>query len=215
LIDRRPLPDRPGLDGAPLERLDAARISAVTSALDDVPAPSEASLWTHEAVLEALLEDGPVLPLRFGVAYVSERALRDDLDDRGRELEAALEHVRGKVEIGVRVLDTSGGEHSVPAETGTGPGTRFLLERLQRRRDAAERAQPVRDGLAPLAVAERTSLLPQPDTLLSAAYLVDSGAVAAFELAAARIERSCDTIAVLCTGPWPPYNFAEPVPAPR
>ena len=209
LIARRPLPDRRGLEGAPLRRFDATWISAVTSGLDEMPAASEENLWTHESVLEALLQDGPVLPLRFGVAYASERELVRELDDRGSALGAALERVRGKVEVGVRVLDTGSHERSLPAETGPGPGTRYLLARLQRSRDAAERSQPIRDALAPLASAVRTRLLPQPDTLLSAAYLVDAGKVAAFEQAATGIESSCDSVAVLCTGPWPPYHFVD------
>ena len=210
LIEKRLLPDRCGLDGAPLTRVDADGISAVTSELGQAPTICEESLWEHESVLEALMQDGPVLPVRFGVVFESERELRHELDARSAQLAWALERVRGKVEIGVRVVPTAEPPSPAIADHPLGAGARYLHSRLQRKRDAAERSRPVHEALAPLAAATRARLLPQADTLSSAAFLVDAAAVAAFEREAARIERSSAGIAILCTGPWPPYNFVDP-----
>jgi hypothetical protein len=58
----------------------------------------------HERVLEAIMERGPVLPLRFGTELESEDELAAVLAERRDELARGLERVRGRVELGLRVL---------------------------------------------------------------------------------------------------------------
>jgi hypothetical protein len=45
--------------------------------------------------------------------------------------------------------------------------------------------------------------------LLRAAYLVDRDAVGGFTARVDALQREHPELAVLCTGPWPPYSFAE------
>ena len=44
---------------------------------------------------------------------------------------------------------------------------------------------------------------------LRAAYLVDRAHVDAFVAAVRALQREHAGLSVLCTGPWPPYSFAE------
>src|SRR5205807_2635684 len=57
------------------------------------------SLWDHEAVVEAVMQDGAVLPMRFGSVVDDVEAF---LASRRASLVAALSRVRGAVELGVR-----------------------------------------------------------------------------------------------------------------
>jgi hypothetical protein len=48
----------------------------------------------------------------------------------------------------------------------------------------------------------------QPGTLFAASYLVDVSRLPEFKERAAVLQRRAED-AVVCTGPWPPYNFVE------
>jgi hypothetical protein len=61
-------------------------------------------LWRHEEVVEALMEERDVLPVRFGTRLPDERELGLALAGRCEELRAALERVRGAVELAVRAV---------------------------------------------------------------------------------------------------------------
>jgi gas vesicle protein GvpL/GvpF len=198
------------LDGAPLASVAVRGLAAVVSehdALEDEP--TEEALWRHESVLEALMEDGPVLPVRFGVRFDDAESLRAELASRHEALRVALAHVRGRVELGVRLLEHAEEETTAPPDPSAGPGTRYLLERLERRRRAGRRAAPVRNELSRLAVAERARVLPRPHTLLAASYLVEASQVPAFRERTAALQRELPDVALVCTGPWPPYNFVD------
>jgi hypothetical protein len=173
--------------------------------------PSEETLWEHEDVLETLLEAGPVLPVRFGVRFANREALRAAVQPRSAELAAALSRLRDKVELSVRLLAREDGCRPVAAEleADAGPGARYLLERLEQRRDASRKLDTVRNRLAPRAVAERSHLLPRAGTLAAAAFLVEQTAVEGFRREAHGLERELDGVVLVCTGPWPPYNFVD------
>jgi hypothetical protein len=205
----------PGLDGAELVAVDCGDIVAVASEharlLDSEPA--EDALWEHERVLEALLEAGPVLPVRFGVRFADREALCAEVQSRGARLVTALEEVRGRVEVSVRLLARDDvPEPAREAAAVGGPGARYLLERLDERREAQGKLEAVRARLAPLAVAERSRLLPRPGTPATAAFLVERHLLGRFQREAGQLEREFEDVTLVCTGPWPPYNFVdEPV----
>lgn len=208
-----------GLGGEPLVPIACGEVVAVVSEharpLDSKP--REDALWEHEGVLETLLDSGSVLPVRFGVCFADREALRTEVQPRSAELAAALDRVRGKVELGVRLLarEPGGPPPAAEIDADAGAGARYLLGRLQVRRDAARSLDTVRSRLAPLAVAERSDLFPRPGTLAAAAFLVEQAAVEAFRREARNLERDLEGVALICTGPWPPYNFvAEPMKGP-
>ncbi|MDQ3850444.1 MAG: GvpL/GvpF family gas vesicle protein, partial [Actinomycetota bacterium] len=89
-----------GLDGAPLRIVTTDELAAVVSDGDDAPVRvSEGVLWAHERVVEDLMADRPVLPMRFGSALRDDDAVRAMLVTRGEELAAALRRVSGAVEL--------------------------------------------------------------------------------------------------------------------
>lgn len=211
LIENRAVPAAPGMCGVPTTVLECGELAAVVSEHEELDlAPTESSLWEHESVLEALMEEGPVLPVRFGVTFANPEAVRRELRSRHDALVGALERVRGRVEVGVRVLEQPS---TFPfrgrgGSTTGGPGERYLRERLERRRCANRLAARVRRELLPLAVEERSGRALAPGTLFASSYLVDASQVEAFRARAEGLQRRSGG-AVVCTGPWPPYNFAE------
>jgi hypothetical protein len=44
---------------------------------------------------------------------------------------------------------------------------------------------------------------------MSAAYLVERGVVPRFRAVVQRLQRDHADLALLCTGPWPPYSFVD------
>ena len=72
--------------------------SALPERLSDVTW-LEQKIRAHEQVLERVLEDASVVPCRFCTVYRTEVELRRFLSERGEALQAALDRVRGKVEV--------------------------------------------------------------------------------------------------------------------
>lgn len=204
---RRP-PGVAGVEGSPVELLDHRALVVAVSRHAAAPPPTRAAALAHAAVcdeLQALAE--AVLPVRFGAVYADEPALRAALDERHADLAAGLDHVRGRVEVGVRVgWDPAGAD---------GAGRAYLLDRAAEerrrgaRRERAERlAAAVHGAVAPLAADSRHRVLATDGLLLSAAYLVDRPGVDGLVVRARAVVAEHPGLALLCTGPWPPYHFA-------
>jgi hypothetical protein len=214
ITDASDLPPRSGLGEAELRSVGEEGLFAVIS--EQAGGPPEGTpenLWTHEEVVEGLLGEAAVLPLRFGSLVEDEDAARALLRERRVEFVRALERIGGAVELGVRVA-LPDGEHAtvgVGAEAeGTGPGTAYMLGRLDRERRAAEAAARVHRPLAMIAreSARRNSSL--RGAALSASYLVDVDRVDAFLARVDELSAEVDGATIVCTGPWPAYSFSSP-----
>src|SRR5689334_10184468 len=89
---------------------------------DEVPRRPEASaeaLLAYERMLEELMEEHTLLPMRFGSVLAGEGELEELLATRRDEFRVALARVRGRVELGVRA--------KLPAEPSTPEGGRAYL----------------------------------------------------------------------------------------
>ena len=200
-----------GLNGAPLTAVIHRDLAAVVSHREGGdPKPTEAALWEHERVCEALMDEGPLVPARFGLMFRDERTLEAEVAARYGQLTEALTRVAGRVELGVRVLrqDRSGPEGADASDAG-GPGAAYLRARLRDRQRADEVADALHDALAPLAASSRRQASRAPVVFLSASYLVDRAATDEFRRRVERFDSEYPDVAVICTGPWPPYNFVD------
>jgi hypothetical protein len=80
----------------------------------------------------------------------------------------------------------------------------------QRRRDTAEDlAARLTAGLAELADAVVEKVLPTPQMLLKAAYLVRREHVPEIRRRIEALRAGNPALAILATGPWPAYSFVE------
>jgi hypothetical protein len=181
------------------------------------PAWLEAEIRAHEAVLEAALAEGPVLPCRFCTIYRDEHELRRFLAERGPVLAAALERLRGRVELGVKGFEARDGRKGEAEQAATG---RAYLEARQRERQAREELAVRRGAIARelherlLAAADDGVLLDLQRRELSGrdATMVFNGSYlvadrARFEAAVAVAGAAAQGVDLELTGPWPPYNF--------
>jgi hypothetical protein len=182
----------------------------------------------HADVLQRVAATQAVVPLRFGTIYDERSDVIGLLESRGNDFRAALEHVRDRVELGVKVwIDRERFEHSL---TDGAPGAQvsegraYMLRKQNEQRVAAESAERLAQlaeglhaqlsALAVDAVANR----PQPreltgrdeTMLLNAAYLVPRGDTR-LEAGVAGLQSAYVELGVVfeVTGPWPPHNFVD------
>lgn len=209
-----PLPRRRGLAQAPLEGVREGLVLAVVSRHTQAPGdPALDALWAHERVLERLMADRAVLPLRFGTRLPDAEAVRMTLAARHDEFVAMLDQVRGRVELGVRAMTPAINDGAAavvvapPQPSPTRTGREYLLEKLAHGRRSEHEAAALHEPLAALAVATRRGRAQSDDELLRAAYLVERASVARFRAVVLRLQQQHPDVALLCTGPWPPYSF--------
>jgi hypothetical protein len=199
------VPDVPGIGGS---RLAVEEIGDVDAVVSDVPgdsvAASEEAILEHARVVEAVFEQSEaVLPARFGRAYADVGSLRQAAIEHEAELRAALERVRGSVELGIRVLAPTA-ENRPPATSGRD----YLTARLDERRRIERLADELNAPLAEVARSATRSVGATERLLLSAAFLVPRGDVDRFRSVVERLQREHPELTVVCTGPWPAYSFA-------
>jgi Gas vesicle synthesis protein GvpL/GvpF len=201
-----PPPRRRGLAQAPLEGLREGPLQAIfTRHAGAVGEPAPDALWAHERVVERLMADRTVLPMRFGSRVADEAALRRVLAEGEANYVAALARVAGRVELGVRAVARNGEPEPQPVAA---TGRDYVLAKLRGDRRAEGAAAALHAPLAALAADARRQPPRGSDELLRGAYLVERPAVGRFRAAVERLQAAHPEAAILCTGPWPPYSFA-------
>jgi Gas vesicle synthesis protein GvpL/GvpF len=194
----------PECTGGELRSVSEGSLTAVVG--DEAVSPSRDMLWRYEQVVERLMRRNALLPARFGSVFTDEDQLRAMLRRRRDELERSLDRVKGAVELAIR---SSWSEQiGVAAGRGHRTGTDYMLGRLELQRRARDVAQSL-DRLAPLARDSHRRVLADPSVPLVGAYLVDRERVPEFTRRVAELDRSVEEIELVCTGPWPPYSFAQ------
>ena len=108
--------DRPDLAvDPPLESVRVGDLVAVFARRAEDPAGSALdALWEHERVVERLMADRTVLPMRFGTKFGALDGLTAAIEARRSDLYARIDRVRGRVEIGVRVVVAGGESDGAP-----------------------------------------------------------------------------------------------------
>lgn len=219
-----PLPRQLGLHDAELAKVAWCGVAAIVSAFDGVQLSETADeIWRHEEVVEGLMSDRAVLPARFGTVSPSRHHIGAMLRRANRALIRDIDRVRGQVEIGMRFLctieDSAQDSHprtssgpSVPP--GTGPGSVYLRAKLARERALRNRRQArfvmIQDAyqrLASHASASRRDDETDDRHGTSAAFLVPRDGMASFRDLVSDVAKAHPELALLCTGPWPPYSF--------
>lgn len=231
-----PLPVLQGVDGGCTQRVVVDDLAAVVSAIDgrsqwslgpagdldsDLLAPRTRE---HARVLQTMLDNGAVLPLRFGVRYPGLTEVKGFLRENRAALEETLHRVEGQSEWGLVVAWDTTPDTECESESDH---ERDLVRHLQRgavREDAERRARraalSIHDELALIASDSvvhpiftfRRNATGGRCPLLKASYLLPEEQADDFrraeKSALARDGRDLGLTADL-TGPWPPYSFSE------
>lgn len=208
-----------GHEGAAVIPVADGNLSAATSMLAGMLALRPENIWKHEQVLEALMRQHAVLPLRFGTLAGDGAVLCEELRRRRPVLLADFDRVRGKVEFALRVtniaaqptLDLPMIDNDAASLT---PGAHYLrakaaVAQARDTRGSAARAveHMLRQKLDPLSAGATWDVATDGPARLTASYLVGRNAGVAFVEAVARIRAHHPALDVGCTGPWAPYSF--------
>ena len=178
----------------------------------------ERTVADHQSVVRRLLAAATVVPLRFGSLHRDTAAVEGFLAEHRDEFVAALDRVRGRVELGVKLWVAA------PADEAEGRRPATGREYLERRREAREHAATARAALDETLRAVHARLLAvseagvlnrsQPRELtgdsrvmaMNAAYLVDADDDSLFS-EVEHLRRAHPGLVFEVTGPWAPYNF--------
>ncbi len=200
-----------GAGDEPLVLVPVGGLVAVAGALASAPRAEPEALKRQDAVVRRLAGLFPaLLPVRFGESAADETAVAAKIAPRESELAAALELVRGCVQMTLRVF----GEADPPPEPALapsgGPGTRYLEARRQEqeRLHSLPEIDPLSTILRPLLRAERIERHAAGPLLGTAYHLVPREGAAAYLAAVEEARGRIGGRRVAATGPWPPYAFA-------
>jgi hypothetical protein len=218
-----------GIEGGEVYCVTAGGIAAAVSRVSRARLrPERKHLLAHQAVLRRLMEQGTVLPAAFGLVARSDEAVRGLLLDSAAQWQEQLEHVAGKVEMGLRVSwnapdlfeyfvaahpELRAARERIQSNPGLGREELIevgkLFERL-READRAAHSARVEAALQELA-AELKWNEPRGDReVLSLSCLVPREAVGAFDKAVEALAASFDDhFAFELQGPLPPHSFTE------
>ncbi|MFP8955699.1 GvpL/GvpF family gas vesicle protein [Natrialbaceae archaeon A-CW3] len=166
------------------------RLAALASPIDVTdPEQTDEDARRHDEVLRALMtNDGgrTIVPMRFGMVFESERALKNVLRGGRSAFRRTLHEIDGCVELGVKLV--------TEPEATVGED---VVESL------------VADELEPLAVDHVENGRFSDRLLLNRSYLVERSDRETFDAAIGSLEESLDDVIVQYSGPFAPYNFVD------
>ena len=224
-----PAPMGIGHPAGPVRLVRDGPLAAVASDTAELGAVGEHEALQHLDILQRLLADGPVLPLRLGTVAPSEDAVREEvLDTLGEYLPERLDAVAGRVEL---QIDVDEDEDTALAAVLPGSPLAGITppEDLDGRIRLGEQigqllvehrvrvGNEILDALRPLAESDqpRGSHGGVEDPVLRWAFLVRAEAVDEFDQAVADLRRRYPDLAIDYVGPLPAVHFvAVPAHAP-
>jgi hypothetical protein len=205
-----------GISGAPVRLLKIDNLSVLSSEIDidAVPVTKENAL-AHAAVVRSILDQTTPLPFRFGT-LVTEQQLRNYVSARKPALEKKLAHVRGCVEMSVKIIAHAPTSETTEAPEPQGTGTTFLAEKRReilgdeaRSKQAAEISDWLHAEVTGLTRDEQVTVRPSERLLLSAAHLVERNNIVRYRAQLGNARKNRPELHFLVSGPWAPYSFAN------
>jgi len=191
---------------------------------------SRENLITHEKIIEEVMKDHTVLPVRFCTIATSTEEVRSLLMKRYQELKNLLRSMDNKVELGLKVLwqDTEsvfkeiGSTHEeikrLKEKLTRHPTSSSLEEKVDLGKKAKEaleekreaEAEEILDELRPKCVDLRKNKTVGDNMVLNGAFLVDKAHEREFDdLIEDLSQKYRDRLKFRYVGPVAPFNFAE------
>jgi hypothetical protein len=199
----------PSISGISLRAIGAGRVWAIVAPARRAPDPTPSRLRRYHRIVTAIADQSAAtLPARFGT-IMDEAELMVVLRSRKPALTSALRHVRGHVQMTMRVLDV----RRAPALASTqqrGAAPQSGRDYLRQRAAATSSRKipgfaPVRDALGRWV---RDEHVDQSQGVASVYHLVGRRAVNAY-LRAAEAAIGDSGLRVVLSGPFPPYAFTS------
>ncbi|HKG61778.1 MAG TPA: GvpL/GvpF family gas vesicle protein [Pyrinomonadaceae bacterium] len=208
----------PGVSGAPVRivEFDEDLSALVSVSRFEAFQVNRKNALAHHEVVRSITEQTTPLPARFGTVVTIEQ-LRNYVSTHHEAIKAKLAHVRGGVEMNVRMIHSIDSADTSQESKNVGPGTAFLLEkRRELVRDEAGATQKgqlsewLRDKLGDLIKEEKISITPSETVILARAdHLIERVHVQEYRAKMAKAVEERPEIRFMVSGPWPPYSFAN------
>jgi hypothetical protein len=183
----------------------------------------------HEQVVEAVMQRSPVLPMSFGTVAGNDQQVQLLIQRALDELHEALNGVRGRVELGLKVMwiqDRLFAEFAntdeniralrdqivaLPPDQTYDQRTQLgelIAAAMERQREVD--VQQILNTLQPLAVDTRVNPIMSDVMVLNASFLVEKSKVPQFEAQVEALRQAQNGREVFqYAGPLPPYNFVS------
>ena len=219
-----------GINGAPVYQISQGSMAAVVSNISEKKIrPERKNLAAHNVVIKRLMENATVLPVAFGTIAASNQALMHILKQNSSTFSEQLDRVRGKVELGLRVvLDVPNifeymvGRHPDLAELRDdmvgkqhGPTQNDKIEKGRLfdhlfTQDRELHTETVMEVLGPRCVEIRQNPTREEKEVMHLACLVERGAQKAFEDGVFEAANRFDNnFSFDFNGPWAPHHFVS------
>ena len=196
------------LGGQRFDLLRSGTLAAVIRAAPRSMPPSPARLRRYDRVVRALARSYPaILPVRYGTC-LSVDELRLILTSRRSALSDALAHVRGRLQMTVRVVHNRPVSEPAPARERTRAmsGREYLRERA--RQAARERVVPGFEAARRLIARwVRDERVEHSNGVSTIYHLIPRASADVYRGTVERAAAAAD-VRVVVTGPWPPYAFS-------
>lgn len=231
-----------GVGGGPIRTVAAAGLTAVAEDVDLAEFGEEAlrrnledldwleaAARAHHRVIDAVGQQGPLVPMRIATVYSGDTSVAAMLAGHQADFRAALRRISGRQEWGVKAYaarpPAAGGDTAATSGSsspGTGAGAAYLQRRRDQlaaqkdaRRETVASAEIIHAELSRYAAETRLHPPQAPQLtgskelmILNAAYLLDDGRADDFAAMVAALARQYASVRLELTGPWPPYSFA-------
>ena len=191
---------------------------------------SRETITTHEKVLEEVMKDCSVLPVRFYTVAPSVDEIRSLLRRRHAELKNLLRYLDNRVELGLKALwkdmnrvfqevidenvelkalqEKIASISSGKAETKSKALTAGVKSRLPEKKD--KEAESLIDPLKKISVDVQYNKTHSDDMICNAAFLVDRRWEKDFDIRVEELtEAHNDRVKFIYVGPVPPYSFVN------
>jgi Gas vesicle synthesis protein GvpL/GvpF len=193
-----------GVEGAPVRWIDAGRLRCFVSdfAAQMPYAPVPEMVRAFNQVLQRIFAQAVIIPFRFPTIVESEDTLRQFVESWAAEYSGALERLRNKVQMDVRIIFRA-------RESVNSSSSKSGREYLEGRWGRYQQAQSVMDEFRRVSnsLAEEWIQRDTPSGIRSFA-LVDRSSLAVFLEIIGSVVTPAE-ISARITGPWPPSEFVE------
>ena len=216
-----------GLGGAVVYNIPYRNIGIVVSESEHVQDIAQEHILKHEEVVEKLMEDFTVLPMRFHTQFSQEKDALLMMKEYCGDFRENLDRLRNKKEFGVRVIwpgdikrnriidayKKSNASAAMPDSSSVKSFVKEKFEEYKINKEFEEEADKyialIDNFFSRWACEKKIEKLKSENLLLNAFYLVEKEKEEDFKEAFERARDICicGDLKYLFSGPWPPYNF--------
>ena len=215
-----------GLEGSGVYNIPFRDIGAVVSQIcQPIQDVTEGAVLEHEAVVEKLMEQFTVLPVRFQTIIDSRDSLLSMIQSYYKDFKDNLARLHNKLEFGIKVIWPADKvkaniikvlkkDEQKMQGSDNSPSKRFIEEKFEEYKidkefkAKADKFIKVMDIFFSRFAAERKlEKLKTENLLLDAVYLVEKNRENDFREAFEHIKSGPPGLKYLFSGPWPAYNF--------